>query len=274
MTKGRVQLGLNNLEQLHAFRYRTRFRLEGAFDQISDHPSPVTWLTLAEFWNDNSNTAFPFRVTLNVNKDAGVGEPLFFHGHGQSKGPDGTWSNTFWELESHVTAPVNEWMLLDILLIEGEDADGYVGINVTTGLGSVAEETHVVADLTGRTKHPSSPPDGFNTINLFKLYTSGALLDSMALGTRLQASWDDFRLETCAPRAGSPAPPNYPPGGCGFACGNQPGEGQSSKTWVYAAVGVPVAASLVLVLRWLWSGCGSKKVDMNRSVELVDAERA
>ncbi|HIA04840.1 MAG TPA: hypothetical protein EYN66_23580, partial [Myxococcales bacterium] len=46
--KGRIQLGLNNLEGLKEFTYRVKIRLAGGFNALTQAPQPITWMTISE----------------------------------------------------------------------------------------------------------------------------------------------------------------------------------------------------------------------------------
>ena len=52
-------------------------RLMDAFDLIQGTPGRLTWMTLAEFWNDGPSEEFTFRITLAIHKEqAAAGSPL------------------------------------------------------------------------------------------------------------------------------------------------------------------------------------------------------
>ncbi len=193
--KGRVQAVLRDLPGLHEFAYEVRVRLEEGFAPLTRHEGRITWLTLAEFWNDLPGTDRGFRVTLNVTKEqAAPGTPLTWHLHGQEQigrawydDPAHGWSH----VATGVPVPLGEWVTLRVRLREGDGDTGLVQVEMTDAGG----RTWTIADVRGRTRHPDSPADGFDALNPMKLYTSGQLLRGLdGVGRDLVVLWDDFVL--------------------------------------------------------------------------------
>ena len=217
--KGRVQLGVRNdgavplpwigsdepqPRNLEQFFYSVRFRLEGAFELLQGSAAKVTWLTLAEFWNDSPGDEHTFRITFALHKEgAAPGSALSWHVHAQTQDadPGGKW-NTLWERRRAIPAaapPVNEWMTLRVFVDEGRTSSpGFDQGRFVLSIEREGGARVTVADVEGPTCHPDHPhPDGFRNLNPLKLYTSGGLLRAaMRAGRRLQVSWDDFALST------------------------------------------------------------------------------
>jgi len=193
--KGRVQAVLRGNPDLREFSYEVKVRLEEGFEPLLQRRGRITWLTLAEFWNDLPGTGRGFRVTLNVIKDeAAVGTPLTWHVHGQEKIGDG-WSNETGHGWSHVArgvpVPLGEWVTLRARLRDGDETSGLVQIDMVDGSG----RAWTIVDVQDRTRHPDAAPDGFTDINPMKLYTSGQLLRGLdQVGQDLVVLWDDFTL--------------------------------------------------------------------------------
>lgn len=191
--KARIQLGLNNNEQLFSVRYSVRVRLLEGFEALEAWEREIHWLTLAEFWNNLPGEDHTFRVTLNLNKEENG--PLVWNSHAQTQGRDGgPWTDVWEERNEDAPVPIDEWFTLDVLLVEGCEQDGRYEVSITLADGT----RHEVMQVRGTTHHPTDPaPDGFGNINPLKLYTSGELVDFVrGEGAALRVLWDDFVLES------------------------------------------------------------------------------
>ena len=190
--KGRIQFGLNNNVALYALSYSVRMRFEQGIGLLSQHPERITWLTVAEFWNNTANKAFPFRITLNVNKEEGVGQPLFWNMHAQTRRSPGQWDTLWHGAEAGVPVPIKSWFTLHVDLQEGCAGSGRFRVRMTEADGT----EHTIVDATNITQHPNDPdPDGFASFNPVKLYTSGKTIDWVrGQGEDLVILWDDFKL--------------------------------------------------------------------------------
>ena len=193
--KARIQAVLRNNEGLRRIEYRVRARLDDGFGLLSGADQPITWLTLAEFWNNLPGEDYSFRVTLNVSKfDAAPNTALTWGLHGQTNDGQG-WDDVWTHEAEGVPVPIGEWFALHVTLLEGDSSSGYVGIELDYG-----GETHTIIDRSVETHHPSDPaPDGFRDINPLKLYTSGPLVCGVAAqGSALVVRWDDFVIGASA----------------------------------------------------------------------------
>lgn len=190
--KGRIQFGVNNNVELYALSYEVRFRLEDGIQQLEQYEAPITWFTLAEFWNNGANQPYPFRITINLNKESGEGEPFHWHMHAQERISKGNW-NTLWEAES-LTTPVqyNEWNMLRVDIQEGCEEHGWFRVRIIDKNNIM----HTVFDAQNTTQHHNDPrPDGFVSFNPLKLYTSGTYVDWVReAGHNLVILWDDLKL--------------------------------------------------------------------------------
>lgn len=197
VSKGRIQLGLSGLTGMTSWQMEARLRLGSGVEALRQYDRKIDWFTLAEFWNNEANKAYPFRITLNLNKDApitgGTGDlPLFWGLHGQTKQGKGDWKDQ-WRIEArNVPVPFNAWVTLRISMVEGCGPTGRILVTLTTDDGT----RHVIADRTDWMHHPRDPKlDGFNALNPLKLYTSKALVDfAREAGAPLEVWWDDFKL--------------------------------------------------------------------------------
>lgn len=190
--KGRIQFGFNNNEELYALSYSTKMRFQEGFSLLPQHPDAITWLTVAEFWNNIANESFPFRITLNINKEDGIDAPLYWHMHAQNRIAKGDW-NTIWDGgDKTVPVPIQEWFTLHVDLQEGCTETGWFRVRITLEDGT----EYTIVDETQITQHPEDPiPDGFGAFNPLKLYTSSQTIDWVRNnGEDLVILWDDFYL--------------------------------------------------------------------------------
>jgi hypothetical protein len=190
--KARIQHVLIDNPDVSQFDYRVRLRLGDGFQALVDGDSPVTWMTIGEFWNNQSSEENSFRVTLNLVKEEGVaGAPLHFGIKSDSQDEGASSWDLIWEVVSEVEVPIGEWFILEVSLVEGDATTGRSVIHVTTADGV----RHEVADQVGWTHSPSGTADGFKDINTMKLYTSGTLMCALKdMGLVLEAWWDDYAI--------------------------------------------------------------------------------
>ncbi|HIB59601.1 MAG TPA: hypothetical protein EYO42_03540 [Candidatus Poseidoniales archaeon] len=190
--KGRVSIRISNNENLTRFGYSVDVKLKDAFELISQSNQTVNWLTLAEFWNDGPEKEFSFRITLAIHKeDAEVGSPLSWNIHGQTQDNETLAWDDVWEFSANAPVPLEEWFKLEVEIIEGDNESGHVAMHLTDQNGT----RWTLIDATVWTHHPDDPsPDGIQSFNPMKLYTSGALLDQIPEGRALVVLWDNFTL--------------------------------------------------------------------------------
>ena len=190
--KGRVTIRISNNENLTRFGYSVDVKLKDAFDLILQSNQTVNWLTLAEFWNDVPEKEFSFRITLAIHKEStDPGTPLTWNIHGQTQNNETLAWDDVWEFSSNAPVPLDEWFKLEVEIIEGDNESGHVAMHLTDDNGT----RWTLIDETVWTHHPDDPnPDGIQTFNPMKLYTSGALLAQIPEGRALVVLWDNFTL--------------------------------------------------------------------------------
>ena len=191
--KGRVQAAFYNNDTLREFRNSRKLFIHPDFAHLSTTPLPIVWLTIAEYWNNSTAEAdFPFRVTLNIRKEAGVGAPLHFGAHAQYLDPiTDSWVDVWDTVNLIDTIPLGEWITLEDYFFEGDENSGVYLAKITLADGSFYE----IVNSENFTHHPDDPlPNGVNSFNPMKLYTSGGLVDGMT-DHCLCIYWDDYRLE-------------------------------------------------------------------------------
>lgn len=195
--KARVQAVLKENPNLTGFTYTVRLKLGEGFQEIVDADSKIEWLTIAEFWNNAPAEPYPFRITLNLVKEAIAGAPLHFgiKSDMQFNGTaDKTWHLVWPEGKiTSIVAPLGQWITLFVTVLEGDATTGKVIVNATFEDGT----QHQIVDLTGYTHSPEGTPDGFASLNPIKVYTSGELMCALNdLGVVLEVFWDDFAIGT------------------------------------------------------------------------------
>ena len=190
--KGRIQAALNNNTNLSAFRFRVKLFIHPDIETLQLYNDSITWLTLMEFWNNEANASYPFRITLNIQKpDTAVGSDLFFGAHGQTRVTTGVWDDLWKEINTSYILPTGEWITIETLFFEGDSTAGRYKVMLTD-----SASTTTLFDVHNYTLHPSDPsPDGVTSFNPMKLYTSGALINGMSqANAELAVFWDDLEI--------------------------------------------------------------------------------
>jgi len=187
--KGRVSTSLTNNVNLTEFAYSVEMNLTDAFELISPSEGRLTWMTIAEFWNDKAQTEHAFRITLSIQKlDAAPNTALTWALHGQTQNTTSLMWDDVWTEVSEVTVPIHTWFTLQIGLLEGDAEHGRVLVKI----GAT-----VLFDVQNWTHHPDdTTPGGFDNLNLMKLYTSAGALSQLPEGRAFVILWDNFILSS------------------------------------------------------------------------------
>ena len=191
--KGRVQSAIYDNDTLREFRNSRKLYIHPDFALLSTTPEPIVWFTIAEYWNNSTAEAdFPFRITLNIRKEAGVGAPLHFGAHAQSLDlTTGAWVDVWDTVNLIDTIPLGEWITLEDYFFEGDENTGVYRAKIILADGSFYE----IVNFENFTHHPDDPlPNGVYAFSPMKLYTSGELIAGM-IDHCLCLYWDDYRLE-------------------------------------------------------------------------------
>ncbi len=190
--RGRIQAAIRPNEPLHAFGFRVRMWLHPDLSVLSAYEGTFGWFTLMEFWNDLPTQAWPFRITLNLVKpQAAPGSALRLGVHGQVQ-DEGSWQDVWSAIDTSFTLPFGQWLHLYVSFVEGDSTHGRFQLALLDSAG-VARP---LFDLTHFTHHPDDPaPDGIQTFNPMKLYTSATLIDALnSQGAQIVVLWDDFEF--------------------------------------------------------------------------------
>ncbi len=194
-TKGRIQSNIYNNTNLTEFYQHVRLYLPSDWNILQNSSGTFEWLTLFEFWNNAGFTeeGFPFRITLNAEKNDGTpGSPLYFGVNAETKIGD-VWSNRVWSDNNlSFPIPIDQWLTIEIYFKEGDSDKGRFYLAITPDGGT----KEIIFDITNFTHHPSDPnPAGVSHFNPMKLYTSNTIIDYVSNnGGVLQVYWDDFEL--------------------------------------------------------------------------------
>tara|TARA_B100000809_G_scaffold117833_1_gene116172 strand:+ start:101 stop:1033 length:933 start_codon:yes stop_codon:yes gene_type:complete len=187
--KGRVSTSLTNNVNLTYFTYSIGVNMTGAFDLISPAEGRLTWMTIAEFWNDKAQTEHAFRITLAIHKeDTTPNTPLSWALHGQTQNTSTLLWDDVWAQTSDESVPIHNWFTLQVEMLEGDAEHGQI---------LVKKDETILFDVHNWTHHPEdTTPGGFDNLNMMKLYTSGDVLSMLPEGSAFVILWDDFSLAT------------------------------------------------------------------------------
>jgi hypothetical protein len=198
-TKGRIQANIYGNNNLREIYQSVRVFLHPDFNTVRSYPKKITWLTIAEFWNNitwSQEVPYRFRITLGLGKPVETESDLFFILDAQDCelfADGGQKYTTIWsETNEKTKVPVGKWFKLDYYYKEGDETTGRFWLAITPD----GEERKIIFDLTHITHNTTDPsPDGLGDFNPLKLYTSKDLIGFIKeQGKTLQIYWDDFRL--------------------------------------------------------------------------------
>ncbi|MDR6785550.1 hypothetical protein ABIE26_004260 [Pedobacter africanus] len=195
-SKGRVQANANNGNGVRELYQSVRMYLSSDFSAIKNWNQTLTWLTIFEFWNNNtwSTNPDPFRIKVDIVKpNATVGSKLNFRITGQTYDPGTDLFTDIWkQTNTTLDVPVGQWVTIDYYFKEGDAVNGRFYLAVTPDGGT----KQVILDVNNCTHAPGAlNPDGLKDLNPMKLYTSKTLIDYMiSQGKVLQIYWDNFSL--------------------------------------------------------------------------------
>jgi len=194
--KGRIQANIYNNTDLTEVCLKRRLYLHPDLELLRQYPDGFGWFTLEELWLAAGwiDHPFPFRITLNLRKDEGAGQPLHFDVHGQMRDKErDRWQPTIWhETNRDFEVPIARWMSLETYYRQGDDRSGRFFLAVQPEGG----ERRVIFDLTVWTYSPdATEPIPMTHWNPLKMYTSASLVDYVRnAGGVLQVYYDDLEI--------------------------------------------------------------------------------
>jgi hypothetical protein len=198
-SKGRIQGNIYGNNSIYEFYQSERVFLHDDFNTVRTYPDKISWLTIAEFWNNitwSQTVPYGFRITLGIGKPATTTSDLYFILDAQNCELSANGSQkytTLWsETNQTYKVPIGKWFTLEYYYKEGNAENGRFYMAITPE----GETKQIIFNLTKITHNSLDPhPDGVGDFNPFKLYTSKGLINYMkSQGKTLQIYWDDFKL--------------------------------------------------------------------------------
>ena len=198
-SKGRIQGNLYGNKGMKEFYQSERIFLHNDFSAVRTFPNIITWLTIAEFWNNitwSQTVPYGFRITLGIGKPVATTSDLYFILEAQNCElfADGSqkYTTLWFETNQKVKVPIGQWFTLEYYYKEGNAENGKFYMTIQPDGGS----KEVIYNLTAITHNSKDPnPDGVTDFNPIKLYTSKELINYMGTqGKTLQIYWDEFKL--------------------------------------------------------------------------------
>lgn len=197
------------------FSCSVRLNVPETMAALRDYPKAITWLTVAEFWNDSAwtsreDTEHAFRVTVGIGKDAGAGEELYFRISTDDFSHTGTGANRKYkqihlevERAAHFPIPFDTWLTLEYHFRDGDQNEGLFRMAATPAGG----ERQEICTLHSIMHSPQNPdPKGVTYWAPIKMYTSATLAAWMqSQGRELELLFDDLAIWT-GPPPGRPEP--------------------------------------------------------------------
>ena len=197
--KGRIQMNLVNANKRTSVFQRFRLYLHPDLNLYKQYPTANGWFMINEFmmgarWEKHP---YPFRLSLNIAKPAGVDKPLYFVvitgvANGGKIGR-GKWRDIFGEVGKNFEVPVGEWLDIELGYKQGDKKSGrfYLGVKRAKD-----KKFTTVFDITDWTYHPDSPePVPMTHWHPLKVYTSEKIINHVRKkGGVVQMYWDDLEI--------------------------------------------------------------------------------
>lgn len=183
-----------------------RMYLDAGFSELEDLATAIDWLVITEIFEHAYENCQRFRCNLNIHKDAGVGESLYWELTAQDYSSCNTMGAGVWtETNTSVSIPVETWFTFEMYFKKGNASTGRVWVAITPDGGS----QQVLFDVTNHTQNSGTSSFYTGDWAVFKLYIDGAIVHSMADNkTPLGSYYDDFEYWDDIPEIISiPAPP-------------------------------------------------------------------
>ena len=194
--KGRVQLNIDRIGQFSLFQ-RYRIYLHKDLAIYRQFPGSNGWFGLGTMWMGEvwKGHKYPFKISFNIGKKAGVGESLYFDVTGGIfAGGDpqrGRWQNIWGRTGLNFPVPVGEWIDIEIGYKAGDKNNGRIYMAAKR---ATDREFTPIIDLTEWTYHPLSPePVPITFLNPIKLYSSDRIIDFIRDRKGVaRMYWDDY----------------------------------------------------------------------------------
>lgn len=193
--KGRIQLAVHDNNCIKEIYQVVKLKLHPDLAYFTERADRLYWFTLFEFWNNGAWTKekFPFRVSVNLNKEEGVGSPINFRVKSDfQKCSTCDWNQVWGETATSFPLVFGEWMEIELYIKEGDEGNGRFYMAVTPEGGTKT----VLFDINNTTQHPNEKcADGFTHFEAMKLYLGEDDINYMKDGNKeLVLYWDDWEL--------------------------------------------------------------------------------
>lgn len=192
--KSRIQVQMVDMQCIREYYHTVDIMFPSDMAQLKSYPDKIIWLSIFEFWNNGNWTGerFPFRITVSLHKEKEVEADLHYNVHAQTFKKPNNFTDVWNETATNFAIPFDQWMELELYVLEGDENNGRFYMAVTPEGGT----KEVLFDINNTTQHPKEKcPDGFTHIQPLKWYTSHDLTQYMKdEGKSLEVYWDDWQL--------------------------------------------------------------------------------
>lgn len=193
--KGRVQLAVHDNQCIKEIHQTVKLKLHPDMVQFQTRADRLFWFTLFEFWNNGAWTKerFPFRVSVNLHKEEGSGNPVNFRVKSDfQRCRTCDWKEVWGQTATNFNVVYGKWMEIELYIKEGDENNGRFYMAVIPEGGPKV----VLFDIQNTTQHPKEKcPDGFTHFEPMKLYLGENDINSMRdAGKNLILYWDDWNL--------------------------------------------------------------------------------
>ncbi len=191
--KGRIQLAVHDNNCIKEIYQTVKLKLHPDLIQFQNRADRLYWFTLFEFWNNGAWTKerYPFRVSVNLFKEEGAGNPLTFRVKSDYF-KTRKWHEVWGETAGTFPVPFGEWLEIELYIREGDENDGHFYLAVTPENGIKT----VLFDIANTTQHPKEKcADGFTHFEAMKMYLGEDDINYMKDANKnLSIFWDDWKL--------------------------------------------------------------------------------
>ncbi len=193
--KGRIQLAVHDNQCIKEIYQKVKLKLSPDMVYFTERSDRLFWFTLFEFWNNAawSKEKHPFRVSVNLNKEEGVGSAINFRVKSDfQKCSTCDWKEVWGETATSFPLVFGEWMEIELYLKEGDENNGRFYMAVTPENGSKI----VLFDIVNTTQHPKENcADGFTHFEPMKLYLGEDDINYMKDANKeIAVFWDDWQF--------------------------------------------------------------------------------
>lgn len=193
--KGRVQLSVHDNNCIKEIYQSVKLKLHPDLAFYKQRSDRLYWFTLFEFWNNGAWTKekYPFRVSINLNKEEGIGSDINFRVKSDyQKCRTCKWKEVWGETNGSFPVVFGEWMEIELYIKEGDENNGRFYMAVTPENGT----KQILFDIHNTTQHPKEKcADGFTHFEPMKMYIGEDDINYMKdKNKELSIFWDDWKL--------------------------------------------------------------------------------